>query len=80
MEGFNDMKKVYLVPLVMLICGLLWWVMDTLYNRGIKDGMMYYHNACFEVGGFIINEHGHAIVCSPMGIIPKEELQHYKAV
>ena len=74
----NFREKKYVVIYLMLACGILWWAMDRLYNKGMKEGMQMYHNACFEMGGFIIDDQGRAITCSPMGLVPKEELQHYK--
>lgn len=48
-------------------------------NQGLGVGIRSYHNQCFEIGGFIVdNENGTVVQCSPIGRVPKEELNNFK--
>ena len=48
------------------------------YYQGKKDGVQAYHDQCFSIGGFIIDEVGHVVKCAPLGSVPKEELKNFK--
>lgn len=49
------------------------------YKNGVLDGIKAYHNQCFEVGGYIIDEQGQVVTCKGQGHIPKEELKNFKS-
>jgi len=49
------------------------------YKNGVLDGIKAYHNQCFEVGGYIIDEQGQVVACKGQGDIPKEELKNFKS-
>ena len=48
-------------------------------ENGVLDGMKAYHNQCFEVGGYIIDEQGQVVTCKGQGRSPKEELKNFKS-
>jgi hypothetical protein len=46
---------------------------------GFLDGIKAYHQQCFEVGGYIIGDTGEVVACKGQGVVPKEELKHFKS-
>lgn len=48
------------------------------YKHGVNVGIHSYHNQCYNIGGFIVDEVGHVVACAPQGTIPKEELNNFK--
>ena len=48
-------------------------------NSGMLEGIKAYHQQCFEVGGYIISDTGEVVACKGQGVVPKEELKHFKS-
>jgi hypothetical protein len=46
---------------------------------GMMEGIKAYHQACYEVGGYIIGDTGEVVACKGQGVVPKEELKHFKS-
>ena len=47
------------------------------YKQGKKEGVQNYHDICYTIGGFIVDDKGTVVQCTPMGTIPKEELKGF---
>jgi hypothetical protein len=41
---------------------------------GIKHGIDMYHDMCYTIGGFVVNEAGQVVACTGLTQVPKEEL------
>ena len=66
----------YLITVVIVSFSLIvtWmWGRDV----GQKEGLDMYHNQCFDVGGYVINNTGKVVKCGPIVVIPKEERNLY---
>lgn len=48
------------------------------HKAGLKQGLQNYHDQCYNIGGFVVDEVGHVVACAPQGTIPKEELKNFK--
>jgi hypothetical protein len=48
-------------------------------EAGMLEGIKAYHAQCFEVGGYIISDTGEVVACKGQGVVPKEELKHFKS-
>ena len=55
--------------LVVLACSAL----------GYYLGMKAYHDQCYNIGGYIIDNVGNVVACMGQGTIPKEELKNFKS-
>lgn len=45
------------------------------YKKGMLEGVATYHQACYNVGGYVFGEDGSVVQCIGLGKIPKEELE-----
>ncbi len=62
--------------LVVFACSALGYHLGT--KDGITEGIKAYHKQCYTIGGYIIDDMGHVVLCAPQGTIPKEELPNFK--
>jgi hypothetical protein len=63
----------YTLAIVLQISSLL-TVAYFSHEKGVKDGIDTYHDACYNVGGIIIRGRDGAIVgCQPLGQMGREE-------
>ena len=70
------MSKPFIVPFVMVVVYI--FIGAAFYNLGKKHGVDNYHQACYTVGGIVVDENaGTAIQCAPFGKVPKEELPNF---
>ena len=60
---------------VVLGCSLLAY--DKGKTQGIITGVDAVITMCYNVGGMIVTEEGHAIVCGPLTQVPHEELDKF---
>ena len=44
---------------------------------GTIEGIELYHSMCYNVGGFIVNEQGEAVQCTPLTQLPKKEVESF---
>ena len=49
------------------------------YKQGFKEGIQAYHNQCFYISGFLIDDEGHVVSCVPLSIVPKQEMKGLNA-
>jgi len=47
------------------------------YQHGKQEGMEEFHEACFLIGGYVINKQGQVVACKGQGLIPQEELHNF---
>ena len=66
-------KRWWYLPAMLLFSFLCYWGSSYLYNKGVQEGLDKFHNLCYNVGGYVINEQRQVIVCKPLSTIPKEE-------
>jgi hypothetical protein len=81
MEGTNDMKE---KTIIYVLVSLFWLGSNyVVYNlggaSGATQGIKAYHAQCYTIGGYIIDDQGHVVVCMGQGQIPKEELPNFKS-
>jgi hypothetical protein len=43
------------------------------YDAGVKAGVQMYHDACYEVGGILIDKKLTVVQCQGLTALPKEE-------
>lgn len=55
---------------VILLCAAHWYGQRT----GFVKGVDFLFNQCYNIGGVVVDERGAAVVCAPLGPIPKDEL------
>ena len=67
------LRRFFPLFVAFLLLGLLSWGAVTTYDAGMKKGLDNFHNLCYNVGGYVINEQRQVIVCKPLSTIPKEE-------
>ena len=81
MEGPNGMKqKIIIYVLVSLFwLGSNYAVYKFAGANGATKGIKAYHAQCYNIGGYIIDDQGHVVVCMGQGQIPKEELPNFKS-
>jgi len=82
MEGFNAMNLKDFVTLlacflVVLACSALGYYLGN--KDGITEGIKAYHDQCYNIGGYIIDNVGNVVACMGQGTIPKEELKNFKS-
>lgn len=68
----NYVAQVALVGV--LLVGALGYGSVKLKDHYIKQGLDMYHNQCYNVGGYVINDTGTVVMCKPLTQIPKQEL------
>ena len=71
---------VYAVITGVLLAGALGYGSVKLKDHYIKQGLDMYHNQCYNVGGYVINEDGTVVMCKPLTQIPKQELDRIPKV
>lgn len=49
------------------------------HQEGLLEGIKAYHQQCFNVGGYVIDDTGHVVMCQGQGVVPKEELKNFKS-
>jgi hypothetical protein len=80
MEGPNDMKRIVITVFSALLLVTTHSIVHHYsYNAGMLEGIKAYHQACYEVGGYIIGDTGEVVACKGQGVVPKEELKHFKS-
>ncbi len=79
MDGTNDMKKIVIAVFTALILGTAFFATYH-YSKeaGVLKGIKAYHKQCYTIGGYIIDDMGHVVLCAPQGTIPKDELPNFK--
>jgi len=68
--------KKWLLGAFLALVGALsvWGAYYTGLNTGIKRGIDAYHEACYTMGGFIMDEQGRAVACKGLTQLPRQEL------
>ena len=81
MEGFNAMTKQITIAVFAVLLLITTHLATYHYSKeaGMLEGIKAYHSQCFEVGGYIIGDTGEVVACKGQGVVPKEELKHFKS-
>ena len=62
---------------LLLVCLMAWFSYNQGKTQGIIAGVDAVITMCYNVGGMIVTEDGHAIVCGPLTQVPHEELDKF---
>ena len=62
---------------LLLVCLMAWFSYNQGKTQGIIAGVDAVITMCYNVGGMIVTEEGHAIVCGPLTQVPHEELDKF---
>jgi hypothetical protein len=74
-----SLKKTALVAtLAAVVLGACYGAYKQGTDEGITKGIEAYHEQCYAVGGYIIDNLGKVVACRGQGTVPKEELKKYK--
>ena len=60
-----------------VVVGCSWFAYSQGKTQGIITGVDAVITMCYNVGGMIVTEEGHAIVCGPLTQVPHEELDKF---
>ena len=60
-----------------VVLGCSWFAYSQGKTQGIITGVDAVITMCYNVGGMIVTEDGHAIVCGPLTQVPHEELDKF---
>lgn len=60
-----------------IVLGCSWFAYSQGKTQGIITGVDAVISMCYNVGGMIVTEDGHAIVCGPLTQVPHEELDKF---
>ena len=60
-----------------VVVGCSWFSYSQGKTQGIIAGVDAVIAMCYNVGGMIVTEEGHAIVCGPLTQVPQEELDKF---
>ena len=64
-----------LLAIVASDVGIYYWG----HNKGALEGIKAYHQQCYEIGGFVVDDQGKVVACQGQGTIPQENLKHFKS-
>ena len=62
---------------LLLVCLMAWFSYNQGKTQGIIAGVDAVITMCYNVGGMIVSEEEHAIVCGPLTQVPHEELDKF---
>ena len=62
---------------LLLVCLTAWFSYSQGKTQGIITGVDAVITMCYNVGGMIVTEEGHAFVCGPLTQVPHEELDKF---
>ncbi len=49
-----------------------------LWDKATEEALDMYHQQCFQIGGYVINNQGEVVMCQALTTIPKQELEKYE--
>lgn len=59
------------------LCIVDWFLYQYAVDVGIKRGIDSYHQMCYTIGGIVVDEQGHVVVCRGLGQMPEAEVKKF---